>query len=427
LGTAATPPRHNRTITVDFQDEATYFRLLNDGKAFVEFVLAFVLALGLQLTHTATCRGGGCLTRHSHYVRVRLGGLSIWRIQCTRCKAVFTVLPHFALRYRAMRPEVARDALLATHGGLSLELCAVLYHISPMALYRLVCALGHQSLVTVLTRCGLSLPVYFLADEKHSRCLTAKVYLPTIVSGRVIWHLGYTEEASATAFTQSYQMFQRAAVQQEPSYRVRGILTDGFDSTTKSLQTLFPGARLGVCLRHALLKLPKKLAAIASPVRKTLRTQFHTLLYRVRQRKSLRAVALGQRLRHFADRVATTAGTANGERVRRWFRDKKAGWYAVLADPQMPATSTLLDQAHNTIERKLFAMKGFHHPVGSQQAFLTGLAHLYNLVPYQRRAKHAGQCGVEVEGGRVPTADWFLNLQILTSGGFRYAPTRSTT
>jgi len=64
-------------------------------------------------------------------------------------------------------------------------------------------------------------------------------------------------------------------------------------------------------------------------------------------------------------------------------------------------------------------MKGFHHPGGSQQALLTGLAHLYNLIPYQRRAKHAGQCGVEVEGGRVPTRDWFLNVQILTSGGFR--------
>ena len=112
-------------------------------------------------------------------------------------------------------------------------------------------------------------------------------------------------------------------------------------------------------------------------------------------------------------------GVANGERVRRWFRDKKTGWYAVLEDPQMPVTSTLRDQAHNAVERKLFAMKGFHHPGGSQQAFLTGLAHLYNLIPYQRRAQHAGQCGVEVEGGRVPTADWFLNLQILTSGGFR--------
>ena len=97
----------------------------------------------------------------------------------------------------------------------------------------------------------------------------------------------------------------------------------------------------------------------------------------------------------------------------------KAGWYAVLAAPQMPVTSTLLDQAHNAIARKLFMMKAFHHPQGNQQAFLRGLAHLYNLVPYQRRAQHAGQCGVEVEGGRVPTADWFLNLQILTSGGFQ--------
>src|SRR6266699_3780823 len=348
-----------------------------------------------------------------------LGGLTIWRLQCTTCRAVFTILPHFILRYRQMRPEVARDALLATHGGLSLELCAVIEHISPMALYRLVCAFGHHSLVTVLTRCGLPLPVYFLADEKHSRCLTEKVYLPTIVSGRVLWHLGYTTEASAAALTQSYGAFQRAASQQEPSYRVKGVLTDGFDSTTKSLRTLFPGVRVGNCLRHALNKLPGKLTAIASPVRKALRSQFHTLWYRARQRKSLRVFALGQRLRHFADHVATTAGVANGERVRRWFQDKKAGWYAVLADPQMPVTSTLLDQAHNAMDRKLFMMKGFHHPGGSQQAFLTGLAHLYNLVPYQRRAQHAGQCGVEVEGGTVPTRDWFLNLQILTSGGFR--------
>jgi hypothetical protein len=417
--TAAKQTRDNRTITVNFRDEATYFQLLGNGKAFVELVVAFILSLGFQLAHKATCHGGGCLTRHSHYARVRLGGLTIWRLQCTTCRVVFTVLPHFVLRYRQMRPAVARDALLATHGGLSLELCAVLYHISPMALYRLVCALGHQSLVTVLTRCCLALPRYFLADEKHSRSLTEKVYLPTIVCGRVLWHLGYTTEASAAAFTESYQAFQRAAVAQEPTYRVRGILTDGFDSTTKSLRALFPGARLGCCLRHALLKLPKKLAAVASPVRKALRSRFHTLLHRARQRKGLRVVALGQRLRYFADHVATTAGTANGERVRRWFQEKKAGWYAVLEDPQMPATSTLLDQAHNAIERKLFMMKAFHHPGGSQQAFLTGLAHLYNLIPYQRRAKHAGQCGVEVEGGRIPTPDWMLNLQILTSGGFR--------
>jgi hypothetical protein len=258
MGTAAQPTRENRTITVDFRSEAMYFQLLGNGKAFLECVLAFVMSLGLQLKHKATCRGGGCLTRHSHDVRVRRGGLPIWRLQCTTCRAVCTVLPHFVLRDRQMCPEVARNALLATHGGLRLELCAVIYHISPRALYCLICAFGHQSLVTVLIRCRLPLPTYVLADEKHSRCLAESVYLPTIVSGRVIWHLGYTEDASAAAFTQSYSEFQRAASLQQPSYRVRGILTDGFDSTLKRMRTLFPGARLGNCLRHAINKLPKE-------------------------------------------------------------------------------------------------------------------------------------------------------------------------
>ena len=178
-----------------------------------------------------------------------------------------------------------------------------------------------------------------------------------MVSGRVIWHLGYTEEASAAALTQSYQEFQRVALQYEPTYRVRGILTDGFDSTTKSMRTLFPGARLGNCLRHALIKLPKTLAAITSPVRKALRAQFPTLLYRARQRKGMRVFALGQRLRRFADYVTITAGAANGTRVRQWFQEKKAGWYVVLADSHMPVTSTLLDQAHNAIKRDVIIPK----------------------------------------------------------------------
>jgi hypothetical protein len=188
------------------------------------------------------------------------------------------------------------------------------------------------------------------------------------------------------------------------------------------MRTLFPGVRLGFCLRHALNKLPDKLIGLSAPVRKGLRSKFHAVLHRCRRRKSLRVVALGQRLRHFADHVTATVGEAHGERIRQWIQDKKVGWYAVLEDPKMPAMSTALDQAHNAMDRKLFSMKGFHHPGGSQAAFLIGLAHLYNLIPYQRRAKNAGLCGVEVEGGRVPTSDWMLNLQILTSGGYRYAP-----
>ena len=77
MGNTAKATRENRTMTVDFQEDSAYLQLLSDGKAFVEFVVTFLLALGFQLTHKATCHGGGCLTRHSHYARVRLGGLTI--------------------------------------------------------------------------------------------------------------------------------------------------------------------------------------------------------------------------------------------------------------------------------------------------------------------------------------------------------------
>ena len=64
---------------------------------------------------------------------------------------------------------------------------------------------------------------------------------------------------------------------------------------------------------------------------------------------------------------------------------------------------TLKDDALESVQLNIYEPPRFF------EAFLRGRAHLYNLVPYQRRAQHAGQCGVEVEGGRVPTADWFLN------------------
>ena len=79
-----------------------------------------------------------------------------------------------------------------------------------------------------------------------------------------------------------------------------------------------------LCLRYALIKLPKQLTASTSPVRKARRRQFHTLGYWACQCKDLRVFALGQQLRHLANHVATTAGMANGKGVRQWLRDKNS-------------------------------------------------------------------------------------------------------
>src|SRR5256712_9038307 len=102
---AAHQTRANRTITIDFHNEATYFQLLGDGKAFVECVLAFLLALGFQLLHKATCRSGGGLPRPPPYPPVRLGGITPSRVPCTTGKTGVTVLPRLLLRYPPIRTD----------------------------------------------------------------------------------------------------------------------------------------------------------------------------------------------------------------------------------------------------------------------------------------------------------------------------------
>ena len=51
-----------------------------------------------------------------------------------------------------------------------------------MALYRLLCALGQHGLVSVRLKCHLPLPAYILADERHSKCLTERVYPYNVTS-----------------------------------------------------------------------------------------------------------------------------------------------------------------------------------------------------------------------------------------------------
>jgi len=144
MGQRAKPTRDNRTITVDFHDETTGVALLGNTKALVEFVSPFTSRWACS-AHPRQRQRGRRPAGHAHEARVRLGALPLWRIQGTMCNAGCTVRPQCVWRSRTRRPEVARDALLAPHGGFSLAWGAVLWNIAPMALSRLVGALGRRA------------------------------------------------------------------------------------------------------------------------------------------------------------------------------------------------------------------------------------------------------------------------------------------
>ena len=121
---------------------------------------------------------------------------------------MFTVLPHFVLRYRQMRAWrwLAMPSWRHTVGSAG-EWCAVIDHLSPMVLYRLIGALGSQSLVAVLT-CNSAAAHLCPRRGEHRHGLTDRVYLPTIVRGRVPLASGVHRTPEAVAFTQSYGEFQ---------------------------------------------------------------------------------------------------------------------------------------------------------------------------------------------------------------------------
>ena len=106
----------------------------------------------------------------------------------------------------------------------------------------------------------------------------------------------------------------------------------------------------------------------------------------------------------------------HGDRVRRWLRNKSGPVGG--PQPQMPVTSTLYDQAHNAIERKLFAMKG---PVIPKEAGGVSPRALPRS-PSSSVSAPGLACwpAWRGNGGRaIPHTRRMLNRQILTSGGFR--------
>lgn len=49
--------RENRSVTVDFGTEEAYYRLLTNGRAFIKFIIAFVMSIGFQFKHRLGCSG----------------------------------------------------------------------------------------------------------------------------------------------------------------------------------------------------------------------------------------------------------------------------------------------------------------------------------------------------------------------------------
>ncbi len=410
--------RSNNTVTIAFGSIQRYEKIIEDSTLLIEHVKIYIQSIDFELVHRIGCKDNNSLTGFCTYKRKRNENITIWRIQCTCCKKTWSVLPEFVLRYTGLKVFDARNCLYNCYYGASLEVNFNLFEVPAMQQYNYLCAIGRVELVKTLINSALSLPDYIICDEKHSKTEGGKSYLPTIVSGRVLWHLGYTEGLTELELTKNYGEFKENAQKELAKYSPKGILTDGFTSTQNSMKNNFTYAIIGICLLHACLLISRSLKKLLGEKAVILSKIFFNIFGKFDKNKLLPVFKVGQQIRRFKEKLSKT-GSSKADDIIDWINRKKAGWIKVMQIDAMPKTTTLLDQAHNSIDRKLFNMKQFHHKKGRQSEFINGFAMLYNLIPYQKRAINAGLCGIEVNKGKLPEKDWMLNLQILTSCGYQ--------
>ena len=182
------------------------------------------------------------------------------------------------------------------------------------------------------------------------------------------------------------------------------------------MRVLFPRARR-VCACATPSQAPDKLIGARPRYQGCARTSRSAAP--VSPSEKLCGCGVGSAARRFADPITATVGEEHGERVRHGSRRRnQAGTRA--RRPHMPA-GTFLDQAHNAIAG-VFRHERIPLPVGAKPRS-HWLEHLYNLIPYQRRAKTRSCVGWK---WKLPRADFGLDAQPANPDlrRYRYAPIR---
>ncbi len=408
----------NRTIIVDFGNEDQYQEIILDTKIFLEFVIAYILSLDFQLLHKSSCTGGNCLTRHSHYARVKCGGITIWRIQCKKCKAVFTVIPSFLIRYFSYRSEQVKKALIAYHGGLSLENCTICFNIKAMALYRIICTFGKYSLPSIFYKAGLTLPKNAQVDEKHTKCMGDKGYIPMLTCGHTIWHIDYVESLDNDTLESSYRKFSEETKVLDADYSPETITHDGFRSTINAMRNIFKKTAFLICWIHSCWSIAKLLKPFSKEEGEQLSEKLFDALNKYHSKISLQCLSLRSWFSALLRKYKKILPEDLYESLKKWIKRRKPYFYTSMDYPLHLSFSFSLDHICNHLDRKLFNMKYFHCHESRKDRFLKGFALVHCLIPYQRFAKNAHKSPVQVDGAKLPHVDWFVSLSILTSGGY---------
>ena len=456
--------RQNRTITLHLGNTLSeYENQYQNESGIKELIRKVEVADSFDWGCLATGHKVGCqrqlhFTHHDSYDRQTShydgsqSTVTIYRVRCLECGAVFSVQPSFIIRYKRLETDATEKLMVllfiseasyrmagisqafgqdSEQGGSWLALEQTEQSaISARALWRLVQWLGQLSPAQFNLALGVEPPEIILEDEKHAHQAGDKSYIPIIYAPEeaLIWWIDYVDSPSEIALTASFQRFKSLSDRLDT---IVGATVDGWDAAQNALQTTFEGITLVECHFHALLKLGQHLATykrqrnqLGQPVseaeERDIRLAFLSVLKA--ETPALYQLAL--------DDLPDVFDYPPLLSRKQALINKQALFQAWTADPRLAVVSTPLDQAMKFLNRKLDNMQTFHTK-SSGLATVNAWAITRNCWRFLKGALRAGLSPLELAGADFLGIPWLQLVNLILSAWpslpFSAQPFRSST
>lgn len=326
----------------------------------------------------------------------------------------WSVRPAFVTPGMSARTEDVAAPLFLRKFGVPFWALTFVFGRDPMFWYRLELALGRNSLVGTTVRRG-KLPEHLLADEHHQTRGGQKTYIATTVGAGCLLGAEIADAAGVEDLTAAYGVFRSEAQDVSPGYAPRSVNTDGWQSTQKAWQALFPLVSVIQCFLHAWLKIRARA--------KHLGDQFSDLSRRVWW-----AYHAPSR-RSFSQRLRSLRGWASAQLsgvVQQTTLDvcaKREVWARAFAHPGARRTSSMLDRLMRGMNRYFVSGQRLHGRREASRRHVRSLALLWNFAPWSPQASRANGpwgCPAERLNQHRYHDNWLQNLLISAScGGYR--------
>lgn len=440
--------RQNRTITLYLGNTlaeyaATY--LTDEG---IEAVIRKVeIADSLDWGCLATEHNEGCcrqlhFTHHGSYTRwaKHFDGtrspVTILRVRCLDCEAVFTVQPSFIIRYKRYETDaveklmtllfITEDSyrMAGVSQGLGMDTqqagtwaALAVNHsqaIQPMALWELVQWLGQLSPTQLNLALGVEPPQHIIEDEKHVKENGQKAYIPLVYAPKeaLIWWVDYLHSVSEAELTASLERFKAIS---ERLADITGATVDGWESAQNALRAAFDGINLVECHLHAMLNLGQHLATYKRQRKKTgepvseaeeaaIRVAFWHVL------KAETPEAYQQAL----DELPEVFDQPPLASRKQSLTEKQALFQAWISDDKLAVVTTALDQCMKFLDRKFENMQTFRGE-HSGLATVNAWAITRNCWRFLKGAKRAGLSPLELAGADFLGIPWMQLVNLLLS------------